>query len=150
MSTGDRELRRPRRPTADRPQLLVADDEPLCGAMIERVLRRDYEITVVTGGEEVLALIRAGHRYQLILCDLSMPRVNGEDVFRALGREAPEQAERLIFITGGASTEAAARFLESVADRVLYKPFDRIRLIEEVAERLAGFAPTRRAASSSS
>jgi len=45
------------------------------------------------------------------------------DLFRVLAREYPDQAERLLFLTGGATSEATRMFIAKHANRVVSKPF---------------------------
>ena len=56
---------------------------------------------------DALARITAGERFDVILCDLMMPHMTGMDLHAALAGAVPEQAERMIFMTGGAFTPSA-------------------------------------------
>ena len=69
-------------------------------------------------------MVTAGERYELILCDLMMPGMSGMEFHAAVLRLDPAQAARIVFLSGGACTEAAARFLEEVPNDRLAKPFD--------------------------
>ena len=51
-----------------------------------------------------------------------MPDMTGMDLYRELSRVAPEQADRMIFVTGGAFTEKARRFLSETPKERLEKP----------------------------
>jgi CheY-like chemotaxis protein len=64
----------------------------------------------------------------LILCDLMMPQMTGMQLHAALVEKAPTQAERMVFLTGGAFTPGARAFLEAVPNEYLEKPFDREQL----------------------
>jgi CheY-like chemotaxis protein len=64
-----------------------------------------------------LQRITAGERFDIIVCDLMMPQMTGMDLHAALTRAAPDQAARMVFLTGGAFTERARRFLEVRAGR---------------------------------
>ena len=61
-----------------------------------------HEVVDLTSAEQALERIRKGERFDLIFCDLMMPRVTGMDFHAALAVEAPEQARRTVFLTGGA------------------------------------------------
>jgi CheY-like chemotaxis protein len=87
------------------------------------MLARQHVITVFTDAREALKEISSGKTYDLILCDVMMPGVTGMDFFRELSAIAPQMAERVVFITGGAYTKGARAFLEQVSNRCLYKPF---------------------------
>jgi CheY-like chemotaxis protein len=70
----------------------------------------------------------AGEKFDLILCDLMMPEMTGMDLHRELSRVAPEQASRMIFLTGGAFTDKARQFLSETVKEYLEKPFDPVNL----------------------
>ena len=53
-----------------------------------------------------------------------MPDMTGMDVYDALFASSPEQAGRMVFVTGGAFTNRAKEFLEKVPNRKLSKPVD--------------------------
>ena len=67
---------------------------------------------------------RAGERYDVVLCDLMMPEMSGMDLYAELGRLAPEQVDRMIFLTGGAFTPRAREFLEQIPNPRIEKPVD--------------------------
>ncbi len=75
-----------------------------------------------------LRFIAEGERFDVILCDLMMPQMTGMDLYAVLASEYPDQAERMIFMTGGAFTPAARSFLDDIGNQVLDKPFDREQL----------------------
>jgi len=105
-------------------RLLVLDDEPIIGAAVRRMLSGALEVEVATCPRAALERIAAGEWYDHILCDLMMPVMTGMQFEAEVARVAPEQAERMIFMTGGAFTEAAAAFAERHGARCLDKPLD--------------------------
>ena len=106
-----------------RPRVLVIDDEPIISTSIKRILRRDHDVFGVIRAQEALALLSAGERYDLILCDLMMPEMTGIDLFDALRLVSPEMQLRVAFMTGGAFTPRGREFLERLGKRYLPKPF---------------------------
>jgi len=121
-------------------RVLVVDDEDLVTRMLERMLQKDVDVTIARSAEEALARIGAPDAFDAILCDVSMPGMTGIDVYHRLLTEAPALAERMLFMTGGATTAAAAEFLHEMADREVSKPFDRGRLMAAL-EQLCGRGP---------
>ena len=65
-----------------------------------------------------------------------MPQVTGMELYARICKEFPEQAPRVVFLTGGAFTQAARDFLARVSNRTLEKPIDRHGLLALVSERV--------------
>ncbi|MBI2894438.1 MAG: response regulator [Deltaproteobacteria bacterium] len=106
-----------------RGKILVIDDEPMVLDGLGRALSGDHEVVGLASSREALERLTRGDRFDLILCDLMMPDTTGADLHEELTRVAPEQAERIVFMTGGAFTPRAAEFLDRVPNRRLIKPF---------------------------
>jgi PAS domain S-box-containing protein len=123
----------PAAPRAGR--VLVVDDEPMVGRMVERALGPRHKITSVTSGKDALDRLGAGDRFDVILCDLMMPSLSGMDLYDRVLALAPDQAERMVFLSGGAFTRRAREFLERHPS--LEKPFD-LRALEAAVEARIG------------
>lgn len=109
--------------------MLVVDDEPLLVGMVARVLGRDHDVSVLGSAREALRRVIAGERYDLLLCDLSMPDMNGVELYEELRRAVPEQAEAMVFMTGGAYRDDLEAFFERVPNPRLEKPFSNAELL---------------------
>ena len=107
--------------------LVVDDDAAICTA-IRRTLGRRHQVTTTTSGREAIDRVKGGERYDLILCDLMMPMVTGMEVHAELALAVPEQADRIVFLTGGAFTAQAREFLNRIPNERFEKPFDGGRL----------------------
>ena len=105
-------------------RVLVLDDELIVGRAIERLLGMRCEVVVLDRAAEALAQVSAGRRFDVILCDLMMPGLSGPGFYEELQRQVPTQAERVIFMTGGAFTEPSRAFLAHVGRPCLDKPLD--------------------------
>ena len=103
--------------------LVIDDDAAICTA-IRRTLGRRHQVTTTTSGREAIDRITGGERYDLILCDLMMPMVTGMEVHAELFAAAPDQADRIVFLTGGAFTAEARDFLKRIPNERFEKPFD--------------------------
>ena len=103
-------------------RVLVVDDEPFICSAIQRLLRRDHEVTTATSAREALSLVSDGQRFDVILSDLMMPEMSGEDLLTTLRKLAPEQARRVVIMTGGAFTPRSEEFLHSLDLPHLTKP----------------------------
>jgi CheY-like chemotaxis protein/anti-sigma regulatory factor (Ser/Thr protein kinase) len=107
-----------------RARLLVVDDEPLVADMLRRALADSHDVTVATDAQSALHHILGGQAFDLIFCDLLMPRMSGMDLYARLETERPGVQQRIVFMTGGAFTERASQFLSEVKNPKLAKPFD--------------------------
>jgi CheY-like chemotaxis protein len=103
--------------------VLVIDDEPRVGELLVKLLSPMYEASLEPRATSALERIRAGARYDVILCDLMMPDMTGMDLQEALERDAPDLAARTVFMTGGAFTARAQEFVARFGSRLLEKPF---------------------------
>ncbi|HYQ80306.1 MAG TPA: ATP-binding protein, partial [Anaeromyxobacteraceae bacterium] len=121
-----------------RARVLVVDDEPLVGAVVQRLLSPTHEVVAVTSAREARALLDAGARFDLLLCDLVMPEVSGMELLAQLQAAHPEQARQVVFMTAGAFTPGVQGFVERHRQhRFLAKPIDLEELLAIIAERLA-------------
>ncbi|HUP57797.1 MAG TPA: ATP-binding protein, partial [Bdellovibrionota bacterium] len=112
-------------PTAPPSSILVVDDEvPLLEA-IKRTLLRHHQVAGVSNGKDALELLGTGSpsRFDLILCDISMPGLSGIQLFEKIREISPPLSRRFAFITGGALSAEARMFLEKGSVPVLDKPF---------------------------
>lgn len=103
--------------------MLVVDDEPPIGSALRRILTA-HDVTVVTSAKAALALVAAGRSFDVILSDLMMPAMSGEDLFEELVWTSAAHAPRMVFISGGAFTPVLQAFLERVSNERVNKPFD--------------------------
>lgn len=123
---------RPDSPADVRARVLIVDDDPMVGRALRRILSA-HDVEHVGSGHDALARFDAGARYDLVLCDLMMPEMNGPDLHRALAAIAPEVLSRFAFLTGGACTPELEAYLASSGVPVLEKPVDAAALRAFVA-----------------
>ena len=120
-------------------RVLVVDDEPLLGSAIQRWLGDRHQVTVETDPRQALKALESA-RFDLVLLDLSMPEMSGMELHARLQQRDPEQAARVVFITGGPADEETRQFLERSSAPRLRKPLDLEKLGEMVEE---GLSPDR-------
>jgi signal transduction histidine kinase len=115
--------------------VLVIEDEPaLATAVAEGLSDAGFLVTRAADGEEGLARLRE-RTFDVIVCDLRMPRLDGPAFYRAIAANSPSLARRVIFVTGDVAGTDAERFLEDSGCRWLPKPFrlaDLLRAAREV------------------
>lgn len=126
-----------------RTRVLIVDNEPLIVRALSRLLRADHDVETAGGGYEALDLIQHAGPFDLVLCDLAMPEMNGIELFQETTRRAPDMGPRFVFVTGGAVAEGFHEVLDALPNRVLEKPIQP-ELLREVVGQLLG---TREAAS---
>jgi CheY-like chemotaxis protein len=104
-------------------RVLVVEDEPaLAVAVSEALGDAGFTVDRAADGEEGLTRLTEA-RYDLIVCDLKMPRIDGMQFYRAMAAATPALARRVIFVTGDVAGTDAERFLEETGCRWLSKPF---------------------------
>ena len=92
-----------------------------------------YQVTAVENGEQALATLDGGERFELLLVDFAMPGMNGAEVARAAQNRQP--GIKVLMVSGYADSAAVEAALGSA--RLLRKPFDIAELGAAVAETLA-------------
>ena len=104
-------------------RVLVVEDEPaLAQAVSEALTDAGFKVDRAGDGEEGLTRLTEAN-YDLIVCDLKMPRIDGMQFYRAMAAATPALARRVIFVTGDVAGTDAERFLEETGCRWLSKPF---------------------------
>jgi PAS domain S-box-containing protein len=112
-------------------RILVVDDEPGIRRLVAETLR-DHNVDTTSSGRE--ALRRLEHQdYDIVLCDLIMPDLTGMDVYERQQEERPERLGRFVFMTGGAFTPRAQRFVAALDNDILQKPFQPRELLAVMA-----------------
>jgi PAS domain S-box-containing protein len=129
------EPRPPRTPR--RARILLVEDDALVARAVRRTLGRDHEVVFVEGGREAVKALE-NETFDLVISDVMMPHMTGMDLHAELQRTHPEMARRMVFLSGGAFTDAAKEFLRRVPNAQVDKPFDPQALRDLVARLLAG------------
>ncbi len=120
---------------AETPRLrvLVVDDEALVRRVLSVALARHHDVVVAEHGREAAAVLEAGPAVDVVVCDLMMPEMNGQDLYEQVAARDPALARRFVFITGGALGPKLSAFLDGVAVPVLHKPFEMKQVLEHIA-----------------
>jgi two-component system NtrC family sensor kinase len=115
--------------------LLVEDERALAVAVADALTDAGLVVDHASDGEEALARVRQ-NVYDVVICDLKMPRVSGMMLYRAIAAATPALARRVIFVTGDVAATDAERFLAESGCRWLVKPFRIADLLRAVRETL--------------
>ena len=103
--------------------ILVVEDEEAVRELIADVLSgHGYEVEMATDGDDALRRCEQG-RYDLILSDLRMPKMDGAALYQALQDKYGPAMPRMIFVTGQAHALDYAGFLGTTGAPVVAKPF---------------------------
>ena len=85
---------------APRPTVLVVDDEAQIRDLLQMAVSAfGYDAEAAANGHEALGCL-ARRSYDVVICDLIMPRMNGDELFRICQQEHPEIASRFVFTSG--------------------------------------------------
>lgn len=101
--------------------LAVEDDEVLGEAICQRFSKMGQGIDLVTSGDVADSLLKR-HKYDLILLDLNLPNLNGEQILKKL--RARSSNTPVLILTARAQVEHRIELLDLGADDYLTKPFD--------------------------
>jgi signal transduction histidine kinase/CheY-like chemotaxis protein len=119
-----------------RRRILAVDDEALLLKAYRRMLGEAHELVTALGGHEALKVLEKDARFDVVMCDLQMPEMSGMELHQAVMNSHPALADRFVFVTGGAFSGDARRFLEEAVPAVIQKPFnvdDLLLLVDSIA-----------------
>jgi two-component system NtrC family sensor kinase len=120
--------RRSRSAPAPRGRIMVVEDERTVAQLMVDVLREEgHYVEAVLSSPEGLTRIARNH-YDLVICDLRMPRLDGPAFYDALIRSGSPMRNRILFTTGDTLAPRTVEFVESKGLPFLAKPF----LVEEL------------------
>ena len=122
-------------------RVLVVDDEPEVSETLCDIVALDgHEVEVASSGQ--MALRALAHRnFDVILCDMRMPDVDGRGFYARIKQAYPELVERLVFVTGDALGPSIRSFLDETGMPYLEKPIDAEELrtlVATIAGKAAG------------
>ena len=122
--------------------LLVDDDEELADTLKQLLESRNFVVTTVSNGADALREVLA-FDFDVIICDMLMPKMPGDMFYLAVHKTKPEMAKRFLFVTGHADNPKVDSFLKSIQAEVIFKPVlteELVRMISLVLQRAASQA----------
>ena len=123
--------------TGNRPLILVVDDNATIRNLVTTILSgHNMEVATVTDGDEALAYVET-RRPDLVLLDLSMPRVDGLEVLRRIRAHPTLHDLRVVMLTAVANSPRFQEVREHRPDGFVEKPFRISDLVDQVTQSLS-------------
>jgi DNA-binding NtrC family response regulator len=106
-------------------RVLVVDDEPHLAQAIALLLSKAHRVDIETSARQALArLVDGGSTYDVILSDVNMPGMSGEQLYEAIRTSLPLVARRFVFMTGAPDHPRTRAFLDRIENVWMEKPLD--------------------------
>ncbi|HUM14258.1 MAG TPA: response regulator [Candidatus Nitrosotalea sp.] len=116
-------------------RILVVDDEPDVADLVALILgNAGHQVDIVHGGRAALGRLESTG-YDMLICDLVMPNVNGIAVWEAV-QARPAPRPRVVFLSGYYDAGGYEEFIEKAGVATLPKPFDFVALPDTIARLL--------------
>ncbi len=122
---------------SDKIHVLLVDDEPINLHVLSSHLSNEtYDISMATNGEEAIEAISSGHKYDLVLLDIMMPKVSGYEVCRRIREQYLQSELPVIMVTAKNQVKDLVESLNTGANDYLVKPFSRDEFLARVRTQL--------------
>ena len=119
----------------DRPHILVADDEPHIGRIIQMKLEQGpFRVTLAFDGAQALETLERDPDVRLVLLDLMMPQISGLDVLARIRANPRWRNLPCVILTAAGQDAQRERAMTLGATDFLTKPFSPKRLLQRTAE----------------
>jgi DNA-binding response OmpR family regulator len=113
-------------------RILLVEDHAELAAMLKEFLEDHcYRVRAVGNGLDALKAVME-RAYDLIICDVMMPKMAGDAFYYAVQRVKPALCERFIFITAHGDTQRMQEFFNHASGMVLMKPFHLEDLLQTI------------------
>ncbi|MBI3506955.1 MAG: PAS-domain containing protein [Proteobacteria bacterium] len=113
--------------------VLLVDDEPdILRTLSEIFTSCGARTELAASGDEALVKLSEGD-FDLVVCDMRMPGLDGPGLYRTIETRAPDLARRFVFVTGDVLSVEVARFLNETTAPHIEKPFQRGEILRTAA-----------------
>jgi len=120
---------------ADRAHILVADDEPHIGRIIQMKLEQGpFRVTLAFDGAQALEALERDRDVRLVLLDLMMPNISGLDVLARIRSNPRWRDLPCVILTAAGQDAQRERAMSLGATDFMTKPFSPKRLLQRTAE----------------
>jgi len=115
------------------PRILVVDDDPVIRHLARVALESGgFAVTDVSDGDLALEKLAVGQHWDLVLSDMEMERIGGEQLLGLIRAQAHTASLPVIVLTGSADEIAEIRMIDAGANDYMRKPLDAPRLLARV------------------
>ncbi|MCP4984272.1 MAG: response regulator [Gammaproteobacteria bacterium] len=121
-------------------RILLVDDNPMNLAVLEELLKDDYETMSAKSGEEAKSLA-VEFKPDLVMLDVMMPGIDGYEVLRWIRFHPELKAIKVFMVSARASMADVEQGLALGADEYVTKPFDIRQLGKTIREQLTSVSP---------
>lgn len=115
--------------------LLIEDDDSVRENVTELLQMEGYDVLPASDGPAGIELAIV-HNVELIICDVTMPGMDGFEVFEVLSAHPERAVTPFIFLSARAARSDVRRGMVLGADDYITKPFSRMELLDAIATRL--------------
>ncbi|HEY6459947.1 MAG TPA: response regulator [Polyangiaceae bacterium] len=127
-------------------RVLLIDDDSRFGHTIQEVLSERHEVVVASNALDALALLFGGERFDVVLCDVRMPEVDGIEFHRRLRAALPREAARVVFVTSDPEGSDVLAYFKHLPNLVLAKPIQLAEVESLIHRSIRTHRPMRRSA----
>jgi signal transduction histidine kinase/ActR/RegA family two-component response regulator len=113
--------------------LVVDDEESILDLLYDFLKGKGYRVDTANTGQEALRKLKK-ENYDLIICDLKMPNLSGQQLYNEINKIKPELLSRIIFLTGDTVSPPTESFLKLTGNKVISKPFELNWLLSFIQE----------------
>lgn len=110
----------------------LLEDDPIMGeSLVQRLTLEGHKVQWWTRGEQALRQLSAQvGDFDLVICDIRLPDMNGEEVFR---QSCGESSTPFLFMSGYGDIDQAVRLMRSGAVDFIAKPFEMAALLDRIS-----------------
>jgi PAS domain S-box-containing protein len=123
-------------PPVLRARILIVDDDATLVRAYRRWLGRKHEVIVAYDGEEALQVLDQDQEFDIILCDLMMPRFDGVALYEAVLASKPHLLPRMVFSSGGPTSPRYQEFAKNPDIVFFDKPIPHDRFEQWLSARM--------------
>jgi len=120
------------RNNAPRKRLLIVEDEENMRHAYMRFFGAQHDLAFAWNGFDAAKILAYDRAFDLIICDVIMPEMNGIELYRHVAGAFPGLEKRFVFATGGFGRQDVRDFVASIPNVVLHKPFSFEKILDQL------------------